>query len=121
MLRNLRENGKQALTVQHSQLFLLQVSLLEYRKRQREARKSGSKADSFSLMTMSPFTASGGTSGATDGYNSSENGEQAEREHSASFPLALPATDYSAASEETENASPPKESSSEKNDPEVQW
>ncbi|XP_066489799.1 inactive histone-lysine N-methyltransferase 2E isoform X3 [Tiliqua scincoides] len=97
------------------------VSLLEYRKRQREARKSGSKAESFSLITMSPYTASGGTSGATDGYNSSENGEQAEREHSASFPLPLPATDYSVTSEETENSSPSKEGSSEKNDPEVQW
>lgn len=115
------ENWKQAVIVEHSQLFLLQVSLLEYRKRQREARKSGSKAESFSLITMSPYTASAGTSGAMDGYNSSENGEQAKKEHSTSFPLPLPATDYSVTSEETENSSPSKEGSSEKTDPEVQW
>ncbi|XP_053113381.1 inactive histone-lysine N-methyltransferase 2E isoform X4 [Hemicordylus capensis] len=97
------------------------VSLLEYRKRQREARKSGSKAESFSLVTMSPHTASGGNSGAADGYNSSESGEQAEREHTTSLPLPGPVADYSAASEEPENSSSSKEVSSEKNDPEVQW
>ncbi|XP_062990244.1 inactive histone-lysine N-methyltransferase 2E isoform X3 [Elgaria multicarinata webbii] len=98
------------------------VSLLEYRKRQREARKSGSKAESFSLLTISPHAAGGGNNnGATDGYNSSENGEQAEREHTASLPLPLPATDYSTTSEETDNSSSSKEASSEKNDPEVQW
>lgn len=98
------------------------MSLLEYRKRQREARKSGSKADSFSLVAMSPHSSGGANSGgAADGYNSSENGEQAEREHSASHPLPLPATDYAVISEETENSSSSKEASCEKNDPEVQW
>ncbi|XP_053262226.1 inactive histone-lysine N-methyltransferase 2E isoform X2 [Podarcis raffonei] len=98
------------------------VSLLEYRKRQREARKSGSKAESFPLLTISPHSAGGGNNGGSaDGYNSSENGEPVEREHTASLPLPLPATDYSTTSEETENSSSSKEASSEKNDPEVQW
>ncbi|XP_063164100.1 inactive histone-lysine N-methyltransferase 2E isoform X4 [Candoia aspera] len=98
------------------------VSLLEYRKRQREARKSGSKAESFSLLSISPHAAGGGNnSAAADGYNSSENGEQLEREHTASLPLSLPATDYSAISEETENSSSLKDGSGEKSDPEVQW
>ncbi|KAL8219341.1 UNVERIFIED_CONTAM: Histone-lysine N-methyltransferase 2E [Gekko kuhli] len=98
------------------------VSLLEYRKRQREARKSGSKADNFTLVSMSPHAGGGGNSlSAADGYNSSENGEQVEREHPGSLPLPLPATDYSATSEETENSSLSKEASSEKNEPEVQW
>ncbi|XP_042325560.1 inactive histone-lysine N-methyltransferase 2E [Sceloporus undulatus] len=96
------------------------VSLLEYRKRQREARKSGSKTDSFPLLSISPHAASGGNNAATDGYNSSENGEQVEREHTTSLSLPLPATEYSASSEETENSSLSKEVSSEKNDPEVQ-
>ncbi|KAM6437510.1 inactive histone-lysine N-methyltransferase 2E isoform 2-T7 [Liasis olivaceus] len=98
------------------------VSLLEYRKRQREARKSGSKAESFSLLSISPHATGGGNnSAAADGYNSSENGEQLEREHTASLPLSLPATDYSAISEETENSSSLKDASGEKSDPEVQW
>ncbi|KAH0616486.1 hypothetical protein JD844_027620 [Phrynosoma platyrhinos] len=97
------------------------VSLLEYRKRQREARKSGSKTESFPLLSISPHAASGGNNAATDGYNSNENGEQAEREHTASLLLPLPATEYSASSEETENSSLSKEVSGEKNDPEVQW
>ncbi|XP_061496414.1 inactive histone-lysine N-methyltransferase 2E isoform X4 [Rhineura floridana] len=98
------------------------VSLLEYRKRQREARKSGSKAESFSLLTISPHSAGGGNnSGSADGYNSSENGEPTEREHTASLPFPLPANDYSTTSEETESCSSSKEVSSEKNDPEVQW
>ncbi|XP_044279161.1 inactive histone-lysine N-methyltransferase 2E isoform X1 [Varanus komodoensis] len=98
------------------------VSLLEYRKRQREARKSGSKAESFALLTISPHAAGGGNNGsAADGFNSNENGEQVEREHTAGLPLPLPATDYSATLEETDNSSSSKEASSEKNDPEVQW
>lgn len=71
---------------------------------------------------MSPHAGGGGNNlGAADGYNSSENGEQVEREHTGSLPLPLPATDYSATSEETENSSSSKEASSEKNEPEVQW
>uniref|UniRef100_A0A8D0HPE7 Uncharacterized protein n=1 Tax=Sphenodon punctatus TaxID=8508 RepID=A0A8D0HPE7_SPHPU len=100
------------------------VSLLEYRKRQREARKSGSKSESFSLVSMSPHAAGGGSissnHGAGDGYNSGENGEQVDS--TASLPLPMPATVYSAALEETGNNCPAKEaSSSEKNEPEVQW
>lgn len=41
--------------------FFFQVSLLEYRKRQREARQSGSKSESFSPVATSPH--SGGCSG----------------------------------------------------------
>ncbi|XP_074872796.1 inactive histone-lysine N-methyltransferase 2E isoform X2 [Carettochelys insculpta] len=100
------------------------VSLLEYRKRQREARKSGSKTESFTLVTVSPHAAGGGSissnNGANDGYNSSENGEQID--NTASLPLPLPATVYNTTPEETGNNCPTKEvSSSEKNEPEVQW
>ncbi|NWT26314.1 KMT2E methyltransferase, partial [Cardinalis cardinalis] len=101
------------------------VSLLEYRKRQREARKSGSKTDSFPLVTVSPHAAGGGNTssnnGASDGYNNSgENGEQTE--NTASLPLPLPTTVYNAAPEDTGNNCAVKESSSsEKSEPEVQW
>ncbi|NWU12018.1 KMT2E methyltransferase, partial [Cephalopterus ornatus] len=101
------------------------VSLLEYRKRQREARKSGSKTDNFPLVTVSPHAAGGGNTssnnGANDAYNSSgENGEQTD--NTASLPLPLPATVYNAAPEDTGNNCAIKESSSsEKNEPEVQW
>ncbi|NXI32639.1 KMT2E methyltransferase, partial [Sterrhoptilus dennistouni] len=101
------------------------VSLLEYRKRQREARKSGSKTDNFPLVTVSPHAAGGGNTssnnGASDGYNNSgENGEQTE--NTASLPLPLPTTVYNAAPEDTGNNCAIKESSSsEKSEPEVQW
>uniref|UniRef100_A0A452IX87 SET domain-containing protein n=1 Tax=Gopherus agassizii TaxID=38772 RepID=A0A452IX87_9SAUR len=100
------------------------VSLLEYRKRQREARKSGSKTESFSLVTVSPHAPGGGSissnNGANDGYNSGENGEQID--NTANLPLPLPATVYNTTPEETGNNCPAKEaSSSEKNEPEVQW
>ncbi|NXS25990.1 KMT2E methyltransferase, partial [Pomatostomus ruficeps] len=101
------------------------VSLLEYRKRQREARKSGSKTDNFPLVTVSPHAAGGGNAssnnGANDGYNNSgENGEQTE--NTASLPLPLPTTVYNAAPEDTGNNCAIKESSSsEKSEPEVQW
>ncbi|NXI58823.1 KMT2E methyltransferase, partial [Chloroceryle aenea] len=100
------------------------VSLLEYRKRQREARKSGSKTENFPLVTVSPQAASGGNissnNGANDGFNNSgENGEQTD--NTASLPLPLPTTVYNAAPEDIGNNCAIKESSSEKNEPEVQW
>ncbi|NXS89454.1 KMT2E methyltransferase, partial [Erpornis zantholeuca] len=101
------------------------VSLLEYRKRQREARKSGSKTDNFPLVTVSPHAPGGGNAssnnGANEGYsNSGENGEQTD--NTASLPLPLPATVYNAAPEDTGNNCAIKESSSsEKSEPEVQW
>uniref|UniRef100_A0A8C8RRI4 Lysine methyltransferase 2E n=1 Tax=Pelusios castaneus TaxID=367368 RepID=A0A8C8RRI4_9SAUR len=97
------------------------VSLLEYRKRQREARKSGSKTESFSLVTVSPHAAGGGsTSSNNDGYNSGENGEPTD--NTANLSLPLPATVYNTTPEESGNSCPTKEaSSSEKNEPEVQW
>uniref|UniRef100_A0A8C4XXG3 Lysine methyltransferase 2E (inactive) n=1 Tax=Gopherus evgoodei TaxID=1825980 RepID=A0A8C4XXG3_9SAUR len=74
------------------------VSLLEYRKRQREARKSGSKTESFSLVTVSPHAPGGGSISSNN------------------------ATVYNTTPEETGNNCPTKEaSSSEKNEPEVQW
>lgn len=99
---------------------MLKVSLLEYRKRQREARKSGSKAEHFPLVSVSPH-ASGSLSNNSDGCaNRSENGEQVES--SASLPLPTPATVYNATLEEASNNCPIKEASAnEKNDPEVQW
>lgn len=96
------------------------VSLLEYRKRQREARKSGSKAEHFPLVSVSPHASGNLSNNNGDGCaNRSENGEQVES--TASLPLPTPATVYSATSEETSNNSPVKEvSASEKNEP-VQW
>lgn len=99
--------------------------MLEYRKRQREARKSGSKTENFPLVTVSSHAAAGGNissnNGANDGYNNSgENGEQTDS--TANLPVPLPATAYNAAPEDTGNNSTIKESSSsEKNEPEVQW
>ncbi|XP_057405489.1 inactive histone-lysine N-methyltransferase 2E isoform X1 [Balaenoptera acutorostrata] len=97
------------------------VSLLEYRKRQREARKSGSKAEHFPLVNVSPHTSGNLSSSNADGCaNGSENGEQVES--TASLPLPTPATVYNATLEETSNNCPVKEASaSEKNEPEVQW
>ncbi|NXS41686.1 KMT2E methyltransferase, partial [Balaeniceps rex] len=102
------------------------VSLLEYRKRQREARKSGSKTENFPLVTtVSPHAAGGGNisnnNGANDAYNNSgENGEQTD--NTASLPLPLPTAVYNAAPEDIGNNCAVKESSSsEKNEPEVQW
>ncbi|XP_036285562.1 inactive histone-lysine N-methyltransferase 2E isoform X5 [Pipistrellus kuhlii] len=95
------------------------VSLLEYRKRQREARKSGSKTEHFPLVSVSPH-ASGNLSNNGDGCgNRSENGESVES--TAGLPLPTPATGYNASSEETSNNCPVKEvSATEKNEP-VQW
>nr|XP_058930471.1 inactive histone-lysine N-methyltransferase 2E isoform X4 [Kogia breviceps] len=97
------------------------VSLLEYRKRQREARKSGSKAEHFPLVNVSPHTSRNLSGSNADGCaNGNENGEQVES--TASLPLPTPATVYNATSEETSNNCPVKEASaSEKNEPEVQW
>ena len=59
--------------------FLLKVSLLEYRKRQREARKSGSKTEHFALVSVSPHTSGNLSSSSGDGCaHRSENGEQVE-------------------------------------------
>ena len=101
--------------------FLLKVSLLEYRKRQREARKSGSKTEHFALVSVSPHTSGNLSSSSGDGCaHRSENGEQVES--AASLPLPTPATVYHATSEETSNTGTVKEvSASEKNEPEVQW
>ncbi|XP_060052362.1 inactive histone-lysine N-methyltransferase 2E isoform X2 [Erinaceus europaeus] len=95
------------------------VSLLEYRKRQREARKSGSK-EHFPLVSVAPHANGNLNNSSGDGSaNRSENGEQAE--NTASLPLPTPATVYTA-SEETSSNCPVKEASaSEKNEPEVQW
>lgn len=101
-------------------LIFLKVSLLEYRKRQREARKSGSKAEHFPLVSVSPHTSGNLSNNSGDGCATrSENGEQVES--TASLPLPTPATAYNATSEEISNNSPVKEvSASEKNEP-VQW
>ena len=51
--------------------FLLKVSLLEYRKRQREARKSGSKTEHFALVSVSPHTSGNLSSSSGDGCSGS--------------------------------------------------
>ncbi|XP_046525606.1 inactive histone-lysine N-methyltransferase 2E isoform X1 [Equus quagga] len=97
------------------------VSLLEYRKRQREARKSGSKAEHFPLVSVSPHASGSLSSSNGDGCGSrTENGEQVES--SASLPLPTPAAASNATSEEPSSNCPVKEgSASEKSEPEVQW
>lgn len=98
-------------------LTFLKVSLLEYRKRQREARRSGSKTEHFPLVSVS-LHASGNLNNNGDGCgNRSENGESVE----STAGLPLPATGYNASLEETSNNCPVKEvSATEKNEP-VQW
>ncbi|XP_069852378.1 inactive histone-lysine N-methyltransferase 2E isoform X2 [Dipodomys merriami] len=95
------------------------VSLLEYRKRQREARKSGSKSENFPLVSVSPH-ASGNLSSSGDGcVHSSENGEQAE--NTASLPLPIPAAIYNTTEEASNNCPIKEATANEKNEPEVQW
>lgn len=96
------------------------VSLLEYRKRQREARKSGSKPENLALISVSPHP-SGTLSSSGDGcVHSSENGEQPENR--ASLPLAPPAAACTASCEEGSSDCPVRDANpTEKTDPEVQW
>ncbi|XP_019515669.1 PREDICTED: histone-lysine N-methyltransferase 2E [Hipposideros armiger] len=96
------------------------VSLLEYRKRQREARKSGSKAEHFPLVTVSPHASGNLSSSHSDGCASrSDSGEQAEG--TGGPPLLAPASAQSTTAEDTSSSSPGKEvSASEKTEP-VQW
>ncbi|XP_032944159.1 inactive histone-lysine N-methyltransferase 2E isoform X2 [Rhinolophus ferrumequinum] len=96
------------------------VSLLEYRKRQREARKSGSKAEHFPLVTVSPHASGNLSSSHGDACASrSDSGEQAEGTGSPALPAL--ATAQRAAADESSSSSPGKDTSaSEKNEP-VQW
>lgn len=96
------------------------VSLLEYRKRQREARKSGSKPENLALISVSPHP-SGTLSSSGDGcVHSSENGEQPENR--ASLPSAPPAATCTASCEEGSSDCPVRDANpTEKTDPEVQW
>lgn len=99
---------------------MFKVSLLEYRKRQREARKSGSKTENFALISVSPHT-SGNLGNSGDGcVHGSENSEQGENQ--ASLPLPPPAATHNASCEESGNTCPVKDANAtEKKDPEVQW
>lgn len=101
-------------------LIFLKVSLLEYRKRQREARKSGSKAEHFPLVTVSPHASGNLSSSHGDACVSrSDSGEQAEGTGSLTLPAL--ATGQRAAADESSSSSPGKDvSASEKNEP-VQW
>ncbi|NWX99835.1 KMT2E methyltransferase, partial [Nothoprocta ornata] len=92
------------------------VSLLEYRKRQREARKSGSKAESFPLVTVSPHAAAAGALSGGDGFGA-ESGEQAE---GAAGPPLPPAAACAAAPAEAPGT-PREPPGSDKSEPEVQW
>ncbi|KAH0513695.1 Histone-lysine N-methyltransferase 2E [Microtus ochrogaster] len=96
------------------------VSLLEYRKRQREARKSGSKTENFALISVSPHT-SGNLGNSGDGcVHGSENSEQGENQ--ASLPLPPPTATHNASCEESGSTCPVKDANAtEKKDPEVQW
>ncbi|CAO2617008.1 Inactive histone-lysine N-methyltransferase 2E [Lemmus lemmus] len=96
------------------------VSLLEYRKRQREARKSGSKTENFALISVSPHT-SGNLSNSGDGcVHGSESSEQGESQ--ASLPLPPPPATYNASCEDSGSTCPVKDANAnEKKDPEVQW
>ncbi|XP_058513559.1 inactive histone-lysine N-methyltransferase 2E [Ochotona princeps] len=95
------------------------VSLLEYRKRQREARKSGSKRESSPPASGSP-QASGSANSNGDGCaQSAESGEQVPS--STGLPCATPALVQGAALDESSSHCPIKEAAPEKNEPEVQW
>ncbi|KAM9313084.1 inactive histone-lysine N-methyltransferase 2E [Gastrophryne carolinensis] len=96
------------------------VSLLEYRKRQREARKSGSKSETLSLVTLSPQPDSGnlvGTCASELCSSSLENMEQNESVANVAAPLPSEAPITS--TEETDQSPPATEA--EKSDPEAQW
>lgn len=94
------------------------VSLLEYRKRQREARKSGSKSESFPPAAGSPHAS--GSASSNGCAHSAESGEQVPG--SAGPPFPTPAAAQGAASEELGSHCPVKEAAAaEKNEPEVQW
>ncbi|KAJ1161270.1 hypothetical protein NDU88_001757 [Pleurodeles waltl] len=100
------------------------VSLLEYRKRQREARKSGSKLEHLSLMSLFPHAAVEGD--ANDTCSASDccsiSGEHVEEyENSSSLPLELPVHTQKDVSEEMDACENQPDSSLEKNEPVVKW
>ncbi|XP_053572523.1 inactive histone-lysine N-methyltransferase 2E isoform X2 [Bombina bombina] len=101
------------------------VSLLEYRKRQREARKSGSRPESLSLVSLSPHPDSGGS--LINNFTASENCSSAmdsieQNESLANLALPMPSEVPNLPVEEVDTSSPAKDSTtSEKSDPEVQW
>ncbi|XP_072327406.1 inactive histone-lysine N-methyltransferase 2E isoform X8 [Scyliorhinus torazame] len=97
------------------------VSLLEYRKRQREARQSGSKSESFSPVATSPHSVVGvgggvGISGANNNdsgiSNSSVSASGEQGESTSSHSSSLLATVESANPIETGNKSPIKQTPS---------
>ncbi|XP_072097645.1 inactive histone-lysine N-methyltransferase 2E isoform X6 [Mobula birostris] len=87
------------------------VSLLEYRKRQREARQSGSKLESFSPVATSPHCVGGSAnnvaSSTDNGSNVKASGELGES--IPSHPSSLLATVESVSPIETGNTSPVKQ------------
>ncbi|XP_056429501.1 inactive histone-lysine N-methyltransferase 2E isoform X3 [Hyla sarda] len=106
------------------------VSLLEYRKRQREARKSGSKPETLPLVTLSPHPESGNIPGnccttttTATAENCSNNLESVEPSESvANLTAPLAAEVQNTTSEETDQSSQVVDANAnEKSDPEVQW
>ncbi|XP_069485220.1 inactive histone-lysine N-methyltransferase 2E isoform X2 [Ambystoma mexicanum] len=100
------------------------VSLLEYRKRQREARKSGSKFDNISLISLSPLAAVG--EGMNDTYGTSDCcsiiGEHAEElDNSLSLPLDLPCHTQKVVSNEMNDCQGKEATSNGKNETNVKW
>ncbi|KAM4746800.1 inactive histone-lysine N-methyltransferase 2E isoform 2-T3 [Rhinophrynus dorsalis] len=101
------------------------VSLLEYRKRQREARKSGSKSENLSLDTLSPpldggISLAGNCTPLENCISVAESIDQ--NDSTACITLPLPSEVQMIPLEEVEPNSPVTDTtSSEKNDPEVQW
>ncbi|XP_078536618.1 inactive histone-lysine N-methyltransferase 2E isoform X2 [Lissotriton helveticus] len=96
------------------------VSLLEYRKRQREARKSGSKLEHLSLISLFPHAGVEGD--ANDTCSASDcciiSGEHVEEyENSCSLPLEMPVHTQ----KEMDACESQPDSSVEKNEPEVKW
>ncbi|XP_078536647.1 inactive histone-lysine N-methyltransferase 2E isoform X5 [Lissotriton helveticus] len=97
-----------------------EVSLLEYRKRQREARKSGSKLEHLSLISLFPHAGVEGD--ANDTCSASDcciiSGEHVEEyENSCSLPLEMPVHTQ----KEMDACESQPDSSVEKNEPEVKW
>lgn len=105
----------------------MQVSLLEYRKRQREARKSGSKPETLPLVLLSPHPEGGNipgncsTTAATESCGN--NLESVEPNESvANLTVPLPAEEQNTTPEETDQSSQVTDATAnEKSDPEVQW
>ncbi|XP_041442462.1 inactive histone-lysine N-methyltransferase 2E isoform X2 [Xenopus laevis] len=96
------------------------VSLLEYRKRQREARKSGSKQENLSLLTLSPHP-DGLAGNCTPSESCSVVSESIDPNDSSTCLTMTPEVQCVPSEEPEQSPLVTDPSSTEKTDPEVQW